>query len=124
MERIRKTIEFYQQNLAEINDSIQKIQEWQSEQIVDLSARQQIKAIEESWLLRKSEAQRNLELFQLQLSNLQIRQESIWSSVWTAFGAFLTGRGLNLMLAVLATMAIWFGMRSVLRFYGAQGGCR
>ena len=116
MERIRKTIEFYQQNLVEINDSIQKIQEWKSEQIVDLSARQQIKAIEESWLLRKSEAQRNLELFQLQLSNLQIRQESIWSSVWTAFGAFLTGRGLNLMLAVLATMAVWFGMRSVLRF--------
>ena len=116
MERIRKTIEFYQQNLVEINDSIQKIQEWQSEQIVDLSARQQIKAIEESWLLRKSEAQRNLELFQLQLSNLQIRQESIWSSVWTAFGAFLTGRGLNLMLAVLATMAVWFGMRSMLRF--------
>ena len=44
IERIRKTIEFYQQNLVEINDSIQKIQEWQSEQIVDLSARQQIKA--------------------------------------------------------------------------------
>ena len=122
MERIRKTIEFYQQNLAEINDSIQKIQEWQSEQIVDLSARQQIKAIEESWLLRKSEAQRNLELFQLQLSNLQIRQESIWSSVWTAFGAFLTGRGLNLMLAVLATMAVWFGMRSVLRFMVPKEG--
>ena len=122
MERIRKTIEFYQQNLVEINDSIQKIQEWQSEQIVDLSARQQIKAIEESWLLRKSEAERNLELFQLQLSNLQIRQESIWSSVWTAFGAFLTGRGLNLMLAVLATMAVWFGMRSVLRFMVPKEG--
>ena len=122
MERIRKTIEFYQQNLVEINDSIQKIQEWQSEQIVDLSARQQIKAIEESWLLRKSEAQRNLELFQLQLSNLQIRQESIWSSVWTAFGAFLTGRGLNLMLAVLVTMAVWFGMRSVLRFMVPKEG--
>ena len=122
MERIRKTIEFYQQNLVEINDSIQKIQEWQSEQIVDLSARQQIKSIEESWLLRKSEAQRNLELFQLQLSNLQIRQESIWSSVWTAFGAFLTGRGLNLMLAVLATMAVWFGMRSVLRFMVPKEG--
>ena len=122
MERIRKTIEFYQQNLVEINDSIQKIQEWQSEQIVDLSARQQIKSIEESWLLRKSEAQRNLELFQLQLSNLQIRQESIWSSVWTAFGAFLTGRGLNLMLAVLVTMAVWFGMRSVLRFMVPKGG--
>ena len=116
MERIRKTIEFYQKNLVEIEDSIQKIQEWQSEQIVDLSTRRQINAIAESWLLRKSEAQRNLELFQLQLSNLQIRQESIWSSVWTAFGAFLTGRGLNLMLAVLATMAVWFGMRSVLRF--------
>ena len=122
MERIRKTIEFYQQNLVEIENSIQKIQEWQSEQIVDLSARQQIKAIEESWLLRKSEAQRNLELFQLQLSNLQIRQESIWSSVWTAFGAFLTGRGLNLMLAVLATMAVWFGMRSVLRFMVPKEG--
>ena len=122
MERIRKTIEFYQQNLVEINDSIQKIQEWQSEQIVDLSARQQIKSIEESWLLRKSEAQRNLELFQLQLSNLQIRQESIWSSVWTAFGAFLTGRGLNLMLAVLVTMAVWFGMRSVLRFMVPKEG--
>ena len=122
MERIRKTIEFYQQNLVEINDSIQKIQEWKSEQIVDLSARQQIKAIEESWLLRKSEAQRNLELFQLQLSNLQIRQESIWSSVWTAFGAFLTGRGLNLMLAVLVTMAVWFGMRSVLRFMVPKEG--
>ena len=122
MERIRKTIEFYQKNLVEIEDSIQKIQEWQSEQIVDLSTRRQINAIAESWLLRKSEAQRNLELFQLQLSNLQIRQESIWSSVWTAFGAFLTGRGLNLMLAVLATMAVWFGMRSVLRFMVPKEG--
>ena len=122
MERIRKTIEFYQKNLVEIENSIQKIQEWQSEQIVDLSARRQIKEIEESWLLRKSEAQRNLELFQLQLRNLQIRQESIWSSVWTAFGAFLTGRGLNLMLAVLATMAVWFGMRSVLRFMVPKEG--
>ena len=122
MERIRKTIEFYQKNLVEIENSIQKIQEWQSKQIVDLSARRQIKEIEESWLLRKSEAQRNLELFQLQLRNLQIRQESIWSSVWTAFGAFLTGRGLNLMLAVLATMAVWFGMRSVLRFMVPKEG--
>ena len=122
MERIRKTIEFYQKNLVEIENSIQKIQEWQSEQIVDLSARRQIKEIEESWLLRKSEAQRNLELFQLQLRNLQIRQESIWSSVWTAFGTFLTGRGLNLMLAVLATMAVWFGMRSVLRFMVPKEG--
>ena len=59
---------------------------------------------------RKAETKWDLELFHLQLSNLQIRQESIWTTVWSAFGAFLTGRDLNLMLAVLATMAVQFGM--------------
>ncbi len=115
IERIRKTIEFYQQNLSEIENSILRIEEW-SQAEVDLATRRQIQSIQEDWRERKAEAQRNLELFQLQLRNLQIRQESIWTSVWSAFGAFLTGRGLNLMLAVLATMAVWFGMRSVLRF--------
>ncbi|MDG2198220.1 MAG: hypothetical protein P8O70_15335 [SAR324 cluster bacterium] len=115
IERIRKTIEFYQQNLSEIENSILKIEEW-SQAEVDLATRRQIQTIQKDWRERKAEAQRNLELFKLQLRNLQIRQESIWTSVWSAFGAFLTGRGLNLMLAVLATMAVWFGMRSVLRF--------
>jgi len=115
IERIRKTIEFYQQNLSEIENSILRIEEW-SQAEVDLATRRQIQTIQEDWRERKAEAQRNLELFQLQLRNLQIRQESIWVSVWSAFGAFLTGRGLNLILAVLATMAVWFGMRSVLRF--------
>ena len=115
IERIRKTIEFYQQNLSEVENSILKIEEW-SQAEVDQATRGQIQTIQEDWRKRKAEAQRNLELFQLQLRNLQIRQESIWTSVWSAFGAFLTGRGLNLMLAVLATMAVWFGMRTFLRF--------
>ena len=115
IERIRKTIEFYQQNLSEVENSILKIEEW-SQAEVDRATRGQIQTIQEDWRKRKAEAQRNLELFQLQLRNLQIRQESIWTSVWSAFGAFLTGRGLNLMLAVLATMAVWFGMRTFLRF--------
>ncbi|MGA0087710.1 MAG: hypothetical protein ACO3LK_10140, partial [bacterium] len=121
IERIRKTIEFYQQNLSEIENSILKIEEW-SQAEVDLATRRQIQSIQEDWRERKAEAQRNLELFQLQLRNLQIRQESIWTSVWSAFGAFLTGRGLNLMLAVLATMAVWFGMRTFLRFMVPKEG--
>lgn len=121
IERIRKTIEFYQQNLSEVENSILKIEEW-SQAEVDLATRRQIQTIQEDWRKRKAEAQRNLELFQLQLRNLQIRQESIWTSVWSAFGAFLTGRGLNLMLAVLATMAVWFGMRTFLRFMVPKEG--
>ena len=121
IERIRKTIEFYQQNLSEIENSILKIEEW-SQAEVDLATRRQIQTIQEDWRKRKGEAQRNLELFQLQLRNLQIRQESIWTSVWSAFGAFLTGRGLNLMLAVLSTMAVWFGMRTFLRFMVPKEG--
>ena len=121
IERIRKTIEFYQQNLSEVENSILKIEEW-SQAEVDQATRGQIQTIQEDWRKRKAEAQRNLELFQLQLRNLQIRQESIWTSVWSAFGAFLTGRGLNLMLAVLATMAVWFGMRTFLRFMVPKEG--
>ena len=121
IERIRKTIEFYQQNLSEVENSILKIEEW-SQAEVDRATRGQIQTIQEDWRKRKAEAQRNLELFQLQLRNLQIRQESIWTSVWSAFGAFLTGRGLNLMLAVLATMAVWFGMRTFLRFMVPKEG--
>ena len=115
MERIRKTIEFYQQNLVEIDNSIEKINGW-SQAELNLLTGQKIQKIQENWLQKRAEAQRNLELFQLQLSNLQIRQESIWSSVWSAFGSFLTGRGLNLMLAVISTMSVWFGMRSLLHF--------
>ena len=121
IERIRKTIEFYQQNLSEVENSILKTEEW-SQAEVDRATRGQIQTIQEDWRKRKAEAQRNLELFQLQLRNLQIRQESIWTSVWSAFGAFLTGRGLNLMLAVLATMAVWFGMRTFLRFMVPKEG--
>ena len=121
IERIRKTIEFYQQNLSEVENSILKIEEW-SQAEVDRATRGQIQTIQEDWRKRKAEAQRNLELFQLQLRNLQIRQESIWTSVWSAFGAFLTGRGLNLILAVLATMAVWFGMRTFLRFMVPKEG--
>ena len=121
IERIRKTIEFYQQNLSEIENSILKIEDW-SQVEVDLATGRQIQTIQEDWLERKAEAQRNLELAQLQLRNLQIRHESIWTSVWLAFGVFLTGRGLNLMMAVLATMAVWFGMRTLLRFMVPKEG--
>ncbi len=113
IDRLRKTQEFYQLRLEQIERSLAQLRKWSalgsSPEVSD-----RLSLIRERWEERQEETRRGLEVAEIQLDSLLLSQESAWSDVWLDFGAFLTGRGLNLLLAVLVALLVWLTMGAFL----------
>ena len=75
------------------------------------STRISLEKLISEWSDKKAEAQRDIELATAQLANLQRGDVSFWEAVKNNLIAFFKGRGLTLLLAVVAAAAIWFMMR-------------
>ena len=64
-----------------------------------------------TWSDKKAEAERDMELATVQLANLQRGDVSFAEAVKNNLVAFFKGRGLTLLLAVIAATAVWIVMR-------------
>jgi small-conductance mechanosensitive channel len=76
-----------------------------------------LEQVEDRWERRLGDLQRQREISQLQLQTLQNSSESILQQIRTAVRDFVTGRGLNLALAVAAYVLVYFLMKGLYAGY-------
>ena len=77
----------------------------------DINTRQTLYTLLESWSERKSETTRAVELANLKLKNLYKSDQNLWQSIKTGILEFIAGRGLTLLLAIVAATVVWYFMR-------------
>jgi len=73
-------------------------------------------ALERTWRKRRDDARDAIEIARFQISELQ-GDKSLPRTIWEAVLGFVTGRGLTLLLAVLAAVGVWAGVRFLMRGY-------
>lgn len=69
-----------------------------------------------TWESRRDDARNAIEIARFQIADLQ-GDKSIPQTILEALIGFIKGRGLTIVLAVLAALAVWFGVRFLLRGY-------
>jgi len=70
------------------------------------------------WEGRRSDAESAITIAEIQIAELK-GDQSLGESLLSAARNFVTGRGLTLVLALLAAIAVWHGVRFILRSYRA-----
>jgi small-conductance mechanosensitive channel len=70
-----------------------------------------LEGLSRSWTQRAEEYTRDLDVATAQLINLQRSDESLWVQVRAAVSSFLKGRGLTLLLAVVASLVVYYSVQ-------------
>ena len=70
------------------------------------------------WSSRRDDARSGIDIARFQIADLE-GDKPIVQTIFVAILSFIKGRGLTLVLAALAAMIIWFGVRFILRGYRA-----
>ena len=73
-------------------------------------------SLERTWTKRRDDARDAIEIARFQIAELQ-GDKSLPQTIWEAIVGFVTGRGLTLLLAVLAALGVWAGVRFLMRGY-------
>lgn len=68
------------------------------------------------WQKRADDATAAIDIARFQIANLR-GDKPLWRTAWEGVVNFATGRGLTLLMAVAAAMAVWFGTRFALSGY-------
>ena len=69
-----------------------------------------------TWEKRRDDARDAIEIARFQIAELQ-GDKSLPRTIWEAVLGFVTGRGLTLVLAVLAALGVWAAIRFLMRGY-------
>ena len=94
---------------------------------LDKATRQRLDSIHQTWKQRLDDIQRKREINQLQLDVLQEGDETLFVKIRQSINQFFTGRGLNLVLAVVAFFLTFLLMRGLFMLYARlnlHGGTR
>ncbi len=70
------------------------------------------------WSSRRDDAQSAIEIARIQIAELQ-GDKSITETIFDALTGFVKGRGLTIVLAIVAASIVWFGVRFLMRGYRA-----
>jgi len=116
VERLRSQQSFYQQRLAAANAALKNIEDYK-----DTAPSTDLKGafadLEARWHKRHDEIKNQLALINLQLEELQSPRQPAEERATKALKELLTGRFVNLVLAVLAASLVYGVMRLINRLY-------
>jgi Skp family chaperone for outer membrane proteins len=91
---------------------------------LDKPARDRLENVRKDWARRADDLQRDREINLLQLKVLKDSDETILQRIQHSLSDFLTGRGLNLVLAIGSFFLVYFFMKSLYALYLWVGGSR
>ncbi len=117
MDRLRTELALLDDQHRVAERGLANIERLASEQISE-DAAQRLDALRETWQQRLNDVQRQREIYQLQLDSLLGEDESTLDQVSESLYGFFRGRGLHLLLAVTAFLAVWFALKGAQRLYG------
>jgi len=75
------------------------------------NTKQSLTTLLQSWVDKKSETTRAINLAEVKLKTLQKSDQNLWQSIKSGVLDFVTGRGLTIVLAIAAASLVWFLMR-------------
>ena len=75
-----------------------------------------IQTLTNKWQKRKDDAQSNIEVARIQLNSLD-GDQPISATIYDALVKFAKGRGLTIVMAIVAAWLVWFGVRILLKTY-------
>ena len=116
MDSLRRIIEQREDQLEVVSralDTIHAVRETPTTEGVSASIDQLLN----EWAQRREDTQRELEIARFRLGNLEIDRVPWQTRVSEALGEFLSGRGLTLLLALIAGLAIWLAGKGFLTLY-------
>lgn len=110
IEQLRTQNESLATRLEAAKLAITEIQELSKVKLAP-DVKQRLDELEEKWIERRDTIQRELELVDFQLDERLNVGETKSAAIAKAFGSFLTGRGLNILLAIIAFVVTFFIFR-------------
>ena len=84
---------------------------------MDKATSQRLESVRQTWVQRLNDIQREREISQLQLKVLQEDEDTLFVQVRQSINEFVTGRGLNLVLAIAAFLLTFFFMKGLYALY-------
>jgi hypothetical protein len=85
---------------------------------MDKATSQRLESVRQTWVQRLNDIQREREINQLQLNTLQQQDDTLFVQIRQSINDFVTGRGLNLVLAIAAFLLTYFLMKGLYVLYG------
>ena len=114
LEELRSQISHYEKRLLTVESALENLKK----RIAHSKARKLknlLAEVQANWEERQQELNNQLAVTRYQLEELVAEQESLLGSAQSIFKNFFRGRGLNLILAVIAFIAVLLGLRVLYR---------
>lgn len=116
IERLRSELALYQQRQKIAQQALDHLDKLPAKGLDD-TTQARLKELEQNWQQRLEDLKSQQESLQLQLENLSGSDESALEQVGQSLKAFFIGRGLTLLLAIAAAIAVWMLFQGLHRLY-------
>lgn len=107
LEALRSTISNSNEQLAAATAALQAVDQ-NAGLPVNKATQSALSALQTSWKEQIQDIEREREVAQVQLANLQSNDTNIFETVKSGIIGFVTGRGLTLFIAFLAALFVWY----------------
>ena len=112
IEALRREINLYEQQLEVAKNAAKSIARFDRGSVPELVAAG-LDEVAGSWRERSKDIQHSLEITREELSNLERHDFDLFETLGRALQDFIYGRGLTLLIAILAGGLLWFVMRAL-----------
>lgn len=114
IEKLRSEAEFHEKRLAALKDALENIQNI-IPQSQDETLNRRLKALEKKWKKEERQISNQLTVTRHHLEEKLKQKTSVWQSAQNILQLFFKSRGRNLILSVLAFIAVFFLLRLIYR---------
>ncbi len=118
LKELNDAIALHQQEMTVANSALENLEPAMAlEPTGDLA--ESMQRLVKLWEGRRDDAESAIDIANFQIADLR-GDKSVTESVFDALTGFVKGRGLTIVLAILAASIVWFGVRFLLRGYRAS----
>ena len=114
IEELRSSIRLYEQQLEQTQKATGSLNQL-IEQATTSAVDQELASVATAWQKRQVDIERSLELTRFELSKLENEEIAILETIGRVAKEFALGRGLTLLLALIAGIALWLLLRMLHR---------
>lgn len=112
IEELRTAIGLYEQQLQVIDKAIESTVQLEGSEMPGVVA-EELLALTDSLRERRTDIEQSLEVSRIELKSLQMEDSRMFESAGDILRDFFLGRGLTLLIAVIAGIGVWFLLRSI-----------
>ena len=120
IEAFRTEIKTSAEQLQAANEALLSIEDSMST-AVNEETRLSLAALQSTWQDETQELQRKIESAQTKLNNLQKSDGNFFEKLKSGTLGFITGRGLTLLIALIASLSVWFAAKFISKLLQARG---